>query len=589
MANKSVLDIQVNDEQFKAFYELFQEYQQHLGSVPDDWKRIDQATKRAAKSFEAVTAGSAALLADIALHTKEMSESLKKATSAQKNFHKETKGSADQMKKMAGYAKSLGSHIFGIGKYLFKIGALGGGLSLLGGFGLRELGEGAVRRQMQARALGLNQGQTRAWNIDLSRYLGIGAVHSVAGAQVDSGQWGTLIQSLSGTGIGLNQALSMAPDRLAHAIAVSAANRWNRESSTQRGVDPFLKAQASLLGGTEALRSLATAQRKGEFSQGWAQYKRDSLKYGISDKTTSAWYTFTREISAAGATIDTVLVKRLSALAPSLADLLKSLTSDGAKLINGVLSKDNVDAIKRAMDEFAKFVASGEFESKVKSFAKALGEVADVTISVAEWIRKHFPTSLFTNPPGKTTTHVSTPKGPQVSNSAINPNWAKLHPKEAAALGYHAPGKHALVSSLEKQYGLPKGVLWNVYGTESSFGANMGPSRAGALGPFQWMAASAPAYGVKDRMSFSQSASGAARYFHQALIKYKGDLSKAAASYNWGYGNLDADIKAHGSKWLAFAPRETQGYVRKVTSGVQRVIIENKAGSNVAVSLNAAY
>lgn len=574
MANKSVLDIEVNDEQFKAFYDMFQEYQKHLGSMPDDWRKIDQATKRAAKSFEAVTAGSAALLADIALHTKEMSESLKKATKAQKSFHKETKGSADQLKKMAGYAKSLGGHIFGIGKYLFKIGALGGGIGLLGGFGLRELGESAVRRQAQARGIGLNPGQVRAWNNDLGPYLGIGSVHSVVGAQVDANQWGSLLMALNGTGTGLTQALGMSPDRLTHRIAMAAASRWNRESSAQRGVDPFLKAQASLLGGTEALRNLAAAQKAGEFSRGWAQYKRDAAKLNYGDHTADQWQSFMRRLKNAGGLIENVLIKRLGELAGPMGRLVNSLSSDGEKLINGVLSKNNLDAIRRGMDDFAKFIGSGKFETDVKKFARALGDIADVTIAVGDWIRKHFPSSLFTNPIGKTTTSVSK-LGSSLSNDALNPAWAKLHPKAAAAWRK----AHPMIPMSHN--GIDLNNPGNIKDASGNF-AQYPTLNAG----YRAMARLLQIYQTKHHLD---TISGIVHRYAPAS-DHNNDPAYIKDLVGWTKFGANQHLNLRDpvvlSKMIAGMVRQENGI--RISPKNVRIIIENKAGSNVAASANAA-
>ncbi|MDE1854491.1 MAG: hypothetical protein KGI38_12205, partial [Thaumarchaeota archaeon] len=60
MTVKSVFEINVEDSQFKEFYKLFQEYQAHLGKMPDDWRKIDQMQKKAARSVKDVLTGSTA-------------------------------------------------------------------------------------------------------------------------------------------------------------------------------------------------------------------------------------------------------------------------------------------------------------------------------------------------------------------------------------------------------------------------------------------------------------------------------------------------------------------------------------------------
>jgi hypothetical protein len=64
-----------------------------------------------------------------------------------------------------------------------------------------------------------------------------------------------------------------------------------------------------------------------------------------------------------------------------------------------------------------------------------------------------------------------------------------------------------------------------------------------------------------DPLDTKANIAGSVRYMAQLLKKYGGDQVKAAAAYNWGAGNLDKDIAAHGSKWADFLPKETERYV----------------------------
>lgn len=123
-------------------------------------------------------------------------------------------------------------------------------------------------------------------------------------------------------------------------------------------------------------------------------------------------------------------------------------------------------------------------------------------------------------------------------------------------------GTAALFSDLEKKNGLPQGLLASVLNAESDGGKYV-VSPKGALGPFQFMPGTAAQYGLDQGSVFKldASANAAARYLHDLLATFHGDLPEALAAYNWGQGNVMR-------KGMGALPQETQDYIRKVMSGV---------------------
>lgn len=122
-------------------------------------------------------------------------------------------------------------------------------------------------------------------------------------------------------------------------------------------------------------------------------------------------------------------------------------------------------------------------------------------------------------------------------------------------------------SQLERDKGLPAGLLDSVWNAESRRGQSM-LSPAGAEGHFQFMPATAREYGLADPYDLKQSADAAARKYADLLRMYSGNVMKAVAGYNWGQGNLNKDITKWGEDWLSHAPRETQQYVARVMGGL---------------------
>ncbi|HKR17728.1 lytic transglycosylase domain-containing protein [Rhizorhapis sp.] len=99
--------------------------------------------------------------------------------------------------------------------------------------------------------------------------------------------------------------------------------------------------------------------------------------------------------------------------------------------------------------------------------------------------------------------------------------------------------------------------------------ANGRPVRSpkGALYAMQVMPATNrdPGFGVRAAADGSPEESNRVGRDYLVAMKdrYGGDMAKAWAAYNWGPGNLDRALQAHGENWLQAAPAETRAYVAK--------------------------
>ncbi|MDZ7320758.1 lytic transglycosylase domain-containing protein [Kosakonia sacchari] len=151
-------------------------------------------------------------------------------------------------------------------------------------------------------------------------------------------------------------------------------------------------------------------------------------------------------------------------------------------------------------------------------------------------------------------------------------NWEKNNPgipypgdiqqfAQSAKRGAGGP-QQAKFAALEQKYGLPSGLLNATYQKESGGGKYLF-SKAGALGPFQFMPGTARDLGLKgdDVFDLDLSAEAAARYYQILLKRYNGDVAKAAAAYNHGLGNID-------KKGLSNLPAETRDYIPSILGGL---------------------
>lgn len=128
----------------------------------------------------------------------------------------------------------------------------------------------------------------------------------------------------------------------------------------------------------------------------------------------------------------------------------------------------------------------------------------------------------------------------------------------------------AKLPELEKQHGLPSGLLQSVMMAESGGNPNA-VSPKGAQGLFQFMPQTAKAYGINP-LDPLQAAVGAARMYGDLSKQFSGDVPSMLAAYNWGSGNLT-------KKGMENAPKETRDYINKVQAGMGKQYAQADTGN----------
>lgn len=112
---------------------------------------------------------------------------------------------------------------------------------------------------------------------------------------------------------------------------------------------------------------------------------------------------------------------------------------------------------------------------------------------------------------------------------------------EAARRKAGAPNQAIAAEIIQRAadtYGVSAAVLWGVWGTESGFGTNLGPSSAGAIGDFQFLPSTARTFKI-DPWNFTQAANAAAKYLKQLGADdnpNSAGTAKALNSYSGGGG-----------------------------------------------------
>lgn len=111
-------------------------------------------------------------------------------------------------------------------------------------------------------------------------------------------------------------------------------------------------------------------------------------------------------------------------------------------------------------------------------------------------------------------------------------------------------------------------------------------SPAGAQGLLQTMPKTFHSLGGTNPFDPRQSWQIGRKYLRQLLDRYH-DTEKALAAYNWGPGNLDADIRQRGDRWRDGLKKETRDYIPRVMNNLQNstiIRIENYSGQDLSVA-----
>lgn len=606
MNAKTIIDVEINEERFDAFKAKFDGFKSDVEKLPGAWGKSETAADSLAEGFQSMTASIMAQTALMHEQGKEMDRLEKKETEAEKKRtdaqRREAKFMADTRRssaKVVEDTKTIAGNVAKTTLNLLKWVTLGGAFTGLLGvgslWGLGTLASRVGNDRRTAQGLGVSTGDRQAFGINFGRYVDSDNVlGKVAAAKSDMSQWGAF------AAMGVNPAgkdpAELAIEMQRRAKSVFDAGGGTEQEAGAHGLLNFFTM--------EDLRRLHATSSK-DLDKSETDYGRDRAAFGLSDDTSRKWQEFSMQMSRAGRQIQNVFVDALGdKVVPELTELSVQVAKTVAAFLKGDDFKVWMDKAAEGVKNFAQWLGKQDTQDKLKKFVDGVSLVGEEILAVAEKLKWLIPDKVQTerrnnlverggvagrwlddhhlwNPlahPG------ATPRGGGASAAWRVPGSAFTAPAGAFTAAGGAGGQDA-ISTAARRWGVSEELMRRIYATESNSGRNPGLSRAGALGPMQFMPDTARQYGVGDRTDLKQSAEGAAHYMADLMKMFQGDLQKAAAAYNWGQGNVQKASARFGADWLSHAPQETQDYVRKTATPIQ-VTVYNNTGGSAAVSVN---
>ncbi len=380
MAKKPIISVDVQDEAFKRFYELFKEYESKVADLPSEWKKVDDAMNGAGKGFTRSAAHTNALLAGMAAASASVAEAIHQAAKAQHQFDQATRRTHSSMTKLGVATRGVAGTIFGMGKWLLKWGGISATLGAAGGaLGASDLAYNVLSRQRAARGLGMTPGQATAFGTYFGQFGNAESIASnVAAARNDvSKRW-----MFARLGIG-SQALASDSNFQLNQLVVERI---------QGLVKSFPRASWANLAQAYGLTNFADLQTlrvlrhtsSGTVAGAAAGATAAAPLVGWTPKVARDWIDLEMKMRTAESQITASLVTGLHRLAPQLGVIAKDIANWIQAFTNGPGMQNIVTEVKADLMDFGKTLASPAFKKGLTDFGD---NVATIVSQLAAAIR----------------------------------------------------------------------------------------------------------------------------------------------------------------------------------------------------------
>jgi hypothetical protein len=378
---KSILEIQVDDSQFRKYVEAFDKYRDQLKQMPGPWQETGESIKLGAAGIAAMTVAldlhydKARKLAELEEKAaeerlkadEEHSRQLDEQASKEKEAERRRDKAIEQTKKIA-------KNMLDIGVSIGKWALFGGAASLVAGaftmWGLDKFAAGIGREREMAQGVGVSIGERQALNVQMSRYFNVNSVlENIAESRADPGRRAVF------AAMGINPQGKSNAD-----LALEMATKARELYQQSGGNEAYLNARkVTQIFTMDELRKMAAA-RPGELPASIAATRRDVGRFGaLSDKDAEIWQKFSIRVNEAGRFIENVFIDKLSAL--DKAGTLDKIIEGFEKLAIQVVDRIDFNALGEGLGKFADYIGSKKFQDDFQTFVNSVSAIASKIVA----------------------------------------------------------------------------------------------------------------------------------------------------------------------------------------------------------------
>ena len=371
MTVKSIIDIDVNDRNFRAFQQLLNQYQRQLQSTPTAWRNIAQAQQRGVKGFQDLVREQATAIGQqrlLAQANEAANRMLRTNADRWRDIRRETASVAVNIRDMTGQLL----------KWTALTGVFSGLLGAGGLFGVSRLAEGVATGRRSALGVGAGYGQQSAFANAFGRLVDPGSfLGGVEGALTDVSKRVSLYNAgltegqLGGGSAAVGSRLLSSIKRIADQTPDNVLGNVFRA----RGIDQFMSEDDFRRLKRTGADELSGLQRR--FGAG-------SQAYDVSGRDQRAYQEFVTALDDASRRIETVFVRGLAPLIPGMEKLSNSVVKTIEELVKAV-PPDWGEKVGKGIETFGKYIGSQEFQENVKNVAGAVIWAGKKLVGFGAW------------------------------------------------------------------------------------------------------------------------------------------------------------------------------------------------------------
>lgn len=376
MADKPILEVEINGSAFDAFRAKFDAYRAKAEETPLAWGKVGQETSSIVTHFEAMIA-----------NTQRVQDTLARLDEANQVRAGEENSSATAWARITHSAHQFGDTVCGTTLSLGKWAGLTGLFSsILGAGGLYGIGRMAANvsgRRTAAMGYGLTYGEFGAYETNFARLGNAGGLLAGFGDALTSAESRAPLYALMGPQADKRLAGKDAASALAEALPdikrfVDRADPRNMQNVLRgTGMDRLgLDLNTAL-----TIRAMS-ADEIGQIAAG---FRSDIGPMGLPSDLALKWQDFSTQIERAGAEIETHFAERLANLAPAVEKLSKATVHFVDQVLeDGGPAAVWLEKLGKRISSFANRLNSKDFDQSVGIFLKDVGKIGDLISRVGQ-------------------------------------------------------------------------------------------------------------------------------------------------------------------------------------------------------------